>query len=865
MRHFYNLFFLLTIVLMASSKLFAQDPVIFSTGGTYGAPGNHVKIYSYHPDQDTIYVQDSVPGDFSNDVLYDGKYCYLHVGRADSTDAIYQYDPYTFDRLDSIQPISGTQNLGVYNDHLVVTRGFATSSASEYVRVYDRNNISGAPVWNGDTIGEHVNGLTFRGDSAYLGYTQNDSGYIATLDLAAASPTFGSKYPMDTLAGGINQLVQDSDSLYALSERYDGNNLMYASITAFDPSNGGYSTDTNSFGASSAVIARNDSVWAAVQDPLDVYESSSGSFSQYFPVDYTAGYYQEQDDRFFFQRTDFFSSGDLLITDGNGSRVDSFTTDISGSAIDSAASLEVSAQGDSIACTIDALGSNFPMIASSSTDTGTWVTSGTGTFVYPDSLYTEYQPSSDDTLNGSVTLTFYPEESGTYKDSAKVTLTFFSEGVVDAAPMDSMCGTNDPVQLDASTNTGALQWSSNGSGSFSDVNDPQASYDPSTTDTSNGDVRLYVESLDNASCAVGKDSVQIMLGPVISNAGPDMAACELDDSVQLDGGFSANATVAQWMSNGDGSFVDDADTNTNYLLGSNDKSNGSVDLYLQSSNEAFCSKLDTMSISLDPEPVADPGTTPIQCVANGGPAQLTGSSNTGSGEWSTSGTGSFGNATMLSTDYSFSANDASNGRVTVSLATTNPGACAPDTASTTLVLEPDVSTAPDIDTTVNADSLSVGGSVSSEATQWHWSTYGSGTFTDTSMVSTFYTPSQADKNLGSVNLLLTASNDGDCPQDDVLNIDFIDTDIREEANEAELSMELHPVPASSELVVKLPAQNELSKARFRIIDLTGKVLREGDLPIGTPRDLSVEDLEAGSYLISIETDQGTIVRKWSKR
>jgi hypothetical protein len=369
--------------------------------------------------------------------------------------------------------------------------------------------------------------------------------------------------------------------------------------------------------------------------------------------------------------------------------------------------------------------------------------------------------------------------------------------------------------------------------------------------------------MNSGSCASDKDSVQVMLGPLAPDAGADKFICETEDSVQLDGGYGMNATDSKWMTTGSGSFGDKMDTNTAYGPSANDKSSGSLQLILHTSNEGICTMKDTLDLTIYPEPNAQVSKAPVHCIDNS-PAQLDGNSNTGSGEWSTSGSGSFGDPTSLNTDYSFSGSDVSNGRVTVSLATTNNGTCQGDTSSKEIVLRPSVSTSPDIDTTVVADSVSIGGSVGNAATEWAWSTYGSGRFTDSNMVSTYYSPSQADKDLGSVNLLLTASNQGDCPSDDVLNLDFTDTYI-EERNEKELSMKLHPVPASSELFVTIPQKGAASEAEFEIVDLTGRLLREGEIELGTRQRLQVEDLHKGSYLLRVRTDENEVIRKWSKR
>ncbi len=397
--------------------------------------------------------------------------------------------------------------------------------------------------------------------------------------------------------------MQDNDEIFALSERYSPSfTFLYAGVSAFDPSTGSYNTDTNSYGATAPVLARNDSVWLNVDTPMNVYDKATGSFPELFPVEHTAGTFDPMSDRFYFQRTDYSSMGDLLITDANGTRLDSFSTDISGEAA----------------------------------------------------------------------------------------IHFIDTVSVSVGPDKTVCASDSLVQVSGTSTTGNGHWISSGTGSFQDPNVSNAAYDPSNMDTANGSVQLSYISMDTGDFR------------------PDTA---------------------------------------------------------------------TVTVSFIPIPV-------------------------------------------------------------VSL--TN------------------------IDTTVNVDSVPVSGNVSGAWSDVHWSSYGNGFFEDSTALSTYYYPSQGDKDVGSVNLLLTATNNGQCPQDEVLNLNFNDTDIPEHGGE-NLSMKLHPVPASSRLFVSVPYNGGARSADYELIDLTGRVLQRGNIELGTRKGLDVEDLEPGSYFLRVRTEEDEIVREWVKR
>lgn len=769
----------LLLFLATAMAVQGQRPLTLSTGGSFSASDSYAKIYSYHPDKDTLYVQDSVPGDFSNDVLYDGEYYYLHVGRSSGHpaggDAIYQYEEHSFDVVDSIQPISGTNNIAVHDDHLVITRGFG--AGSEYVRVYDRNDLGAGPTYAKDSISNSVNGLTLMGDSAYLGYTENDSGRIATLDLSTSTPSLDTIYEMDTLSAGIGALVNDSDDVYALSERYAGPPtyaLMYAAVTQFDPSTGSYSTDTNSYGSSSPVIARNDSIWMSIDSALNVYDVATGNFPNFFPVDYTAGILDPDADRFYFQRTDYSTTGDLLITDAAGTRIDSFSTDISGTALSLADSVRTMAGVDTTICS----NADLMLNGTASTDSAMWMSSGSGSFTYPDKLNTTYMPSSADTSSGSVQISLVSMDTGRFRP-------------------------------------------------------------------------------DTSTMVVNFKSV-----PVV-NAGPDKSVCGTSDTASLGGSVSGAVTSNSWMTLGDGTFKDSSKSATDYYPGTNDSASGAVDLILTATNGGDCPVKDTMRVTVDQKAKATIASGSYNCSSSDTVA-ISANSNSGSGEWSSLGSGTFDNSTALTTSYYMSSADVSNGRVTVRFATTNSGSCEPDTATSSLVLEPSVDAGSDISTTVGSGSESLNGSVGAAADQWEWSTYGSGSFADKGMLSTSYDPSQADEDMGSVNLKLMAMNDSICPNSDVLNIDFTDTHVAKR-DRGEASLQLRPVPAGKTLIVNSAEFDKAKDVDYSIIDVTGRVVREGRMSLGKEERLNVEDLHEGSYFLRVLTEDSEFVRKWMKR
>ncbi len=328
--------FLLTFFSMHS--LHAQTRAFFTTGGDFQGDSNMVRVYSYAPSSGTKRIEDSVLGDFSNAVLVDDTNAYAHIGRANDNsegpDILYRYSRPGFGRVDSIDSIAGLQNMALYKEWLLVTRGFGANGA--FFQAYEKGNLSQGPVFSSTEIPSAASGLTIMNDRAFVSYTRNDTGHIAAFDLTGSSPSFDTKWAMDTLSNGISELHNTGNAIIGLSEKFDPNTfeLLYAGVTVLDPAAGSYQTDTNQTGATAGFMVRNDSLFADLGSPVNIYDLATNEMDgQLFTRPYTDATYDPMTNRYFFQNSDFFSFGNLVITNGAGEVLDSVGTDISGSAI----------------------------------------------------------------------------------------------------------------------------------------------------------------------------------------------------------------------------------------------------------------------------------------------------------------------------------------------------------------------------------------------------------------------------------------------------------------------------------------------------------------------------------------------------
>jgi gliding motility-associated-like protein len=409
---------------------------------------------------------------------------------------------------------------------------------------------------------------------------------------------------------------------------------------------------------------------------------------------------------------------------------------------------------------------------------GEWSTLGSGTFADSTSLSTTYSPSIADTTNGSVRLvlssvgTCDPE-----RDTVKYTFT--PAPVVDAGPNQTVCANDPEVDLNGSVSfASGGQWDDGGGGSFQpNDTDPNATFTPSNAQINSDSVTITYTSIGNGDCNAVMDSMTVTIGPAPQvNAGPDQTVCTNNDTVDLDASISGGTNTGQWNSSGTGSFIPSAtDTDGAYLPSSTDSASGSVKLTLVSTNNGNClQESDSLMVTIIEAPEVDAGPDDTICANSdaGLNGSVTGSSTTG--QWSSSGTGSFSNPTDLQADYDPSASDTAAGSVVLTLTSTNNGSCVPvsDSIMLTITSTPQVN-AVGPDTACESNTISLNGSSSTGALSW--TTLGDGNFDPSdSIPSTGYDAGPTDTATGQTSIVLSSEENGKCqPVRDTLNITLV--------------------------------------------------------------------------------------------
>ncbi|MBL4652489.1 MAG: hypothetical protein JKY53_06430, partial [Flavobacteriales bacterium] len=400
-----------------------------------------------------------------------------------------------------------------------------------------------------------------------------------------------------------------------------------------------------------------------------------------------------------------------------------------------------------------------------------WTTNGTGTFAANTPLLTAYTPSDADTATGNITLTLTSTAQGicnSVNDFMIITITDASN--VNANVDQTVCANNRNVTLAGTSNAIATAWlwTSSGTGGFDDATSLTAVYTPSDADTATGVINLTLTSTIHGSCNADSDvmNVTITNAPVI-NANIDQIVCGNNADVTLAGSGYATITAQIWTTSGTGTFNTATIYAPVYTPSAADTAAGTITLTLTSTAQGNCSAVnDPMSVTITNAPSIDAGLG--QTVCSTAPnVTVTGTHNGVATAflWTSSGTGTFSAATLLTTGYQPSNADTAAGTVTLTLSSTAQGTCNPtsDFLIITITDAPIVNAGANQTVCANNADVSLAGTSTAGATAWLWtSSSASGTFDNATLLATTYHPSTTDTSNGTVTLTLTSTAQGSC-------------------------------------------------------------------------------------------------------
>ncbi|MBK7175128.1 MAG: hypothetical protein IPH84_18345, partial [Bacteroidales bacterium] len=315
-----------------------------------------------------------------------------------------------------------------------------------------------------------------------------------------------------------------------------------------------------------------------------------------------------------------------------------------------------------------------------------WTSSGTGVLSDETTLTPTYTPAAGET--GVITLTLTATSDAPCTDATdQMTITITPAATVSAGADATICETGSyTLAGSAVANATTLLWSTSGTGTFNNMTALHPIYTPSAADITAGAVTLTITAMPAAPCTAVSNAMVLNINRQATvNAGADATICE-SGTYTLVNAVAANATTLQWATSGTGTFDDATALNPVYTPSVADITAGSVTLTITASSAAPCSDAtDAMVLNINGQATVNAGADATICETAGS-YTLSGAAVTNATTllWTTSGTGTFNNATTLNPVYTPSAADIAAGTVTLTITASSAAPCV--SASDAMVL-----------------------------------------------------------------------------------------------------------------------------------------------------------------------------------
>ncbi len=400
------------------------------------------------------------------------------------------------------------------------------------------------------------------------------------------------------------------------------------------------------------------------------------------------------------------------------------------------------------------------------TDALAWITSGDGTFDDATALNPVYTPGAGDIAAGTVTLTLTGTALAPCDNVAdSMILSITRQAIVNAGADDIICETSTYTLSGATESyTDALAWITSGDGTFDDATALNPIYTPGAGDIAAGTVTLTITGTALAPCADASDEMILSITrQAIVDAGADDIICETG-TYTLSGATESYTDALAWITSGDGTFDDATALNPVYTPGAGDIAAGTVTLTITGTALAPCADAsDEMILSITRQAIVDAGADDTMCEVDTYTLSGATASHTSALAWTTSGDGTFSDATALNPIYTPGAGDKTAGTVTLTLTGTALSPCADVTDAMILTITPQVAVDAGADATIcEGDTYTLSGSSAVNFAAITWTTSGDGSFDNDTILHPVYTPGINDMVMGTVTLTLTGTGLAPC-------------------------------------------------------------------------------------------------------
>lgn len=337
----------------------------------------------------------------------------------------------------------------------------------------------------------------------------------------------------------------------------------------------------------------------------------------------------------------------------------------------------------------------FAQLGASAVNASTilWSTSGDGTFNTPTALSPKYYPGTADIANGQaiLTLTAQPLTACTFVSTSSLVVTIQPLPTISGPSNRVFCKNQTFFFSAVAENYTSISWTTSGDGTFANAQGDTVQYFPGTNDFLLKAFTVTacaqpVSPCSAAACTMIHSTIQI---PPVLNAPPSRNGCEFAPITV--NSAATNYDQVLWSTQGDGTFENVALLTTKYYPGNADVAASGTTLTISAFGTGACSNWPVTKdviINIRLQPIANAGNDITQCAGNPVALQAT-ASNSSSIMWSTSGDGTFSNASQFTTTYFPGVADAASGGCLIRLQSDPVAPCMlPDTDTLQLVLLP---------------------------------------------------------------------------------------------------------------------------------------------------------------------------------
>ncbi|OQX73816.1 MAG: hypothetical protein B6D61_12160 [Bacteroidetes bacterium 4484_249] len=257
------------------------------------------------------------------------------------------------------------------------------------------------------------------------------------------------------------------------------------------------------------------------------------------------------------------------------------------------------------------------------------------------------------------------------------------------------------------------------------------------------------------------------------NAGGDATICELEVFENITASAS-NYSSVQWMTlNGGGVFDNENIVNATYYPSpSVDYPQGSIFLIFVAAPISPCTvgAQDQLTLSFQMLPDVDAGEDVSICAGGSIITDASVENSTGNYFWTTSGDGSFGDPTLLSTEYIPGDIDITSGSVILSLSAEPISPCATEITGDlvlTIISPPSANAGEDASICANDEPFLMAGSAQNASSVLWVTVNGTGSFDDPTSLDASYIPTEIDYLMGTIQICLQVSAIDPCTGTDV--------------------------------------------------------------------------------------------------